>query len=364
MADACFIQPEIPPTMSQFWSDLVQQLDPYVPGEQPQDHQYIKLNTNENPYPPSPEVAKAIQGFPLESLRRYPDPESSDLRKALADYFRLEPNQIFIGNGSDEVLAHSYQAFFSGRDPVLFPDISYSFYPAYCSLYQIKYRSIALDKKLCVDVRDYRGANGGIIIPNPNAPTGIALSLDAIRELLENTTSVVIVDEAYVDFGAESALRLIADFPNLLVIQTFSKSRSLAGMRLGYALGQPELIEGLNRVKNSFNSYPVDSLASAVAVASLKDEAWFQQCRDRIISTRGWLEIALTELAFKVYPSASNFLFVQHASFPAHDLYHKLKKAGILVRYFDAPRIDNCLRITIGSKDECGRLIEALKQIL
>lgn len=350
--------------MSQFWSDIVHQLDPYVPGEQPQDHQYIKLNTNENPYPPSPEVEKAIQSYPIESLRRYPDPESSELRQALADYFELEPDQVFIGNGSDEVLAHSFQTFFQGRDPILFPDISYSFYPVYCSLYQIAYHPIALDSGFRIDPADYQRTNGGVIIPNPNAPTGIALGLDAIRALLEITASVVLVDEAYVDFGAESAVSLIAEYPNLLVIQTFSKSRSLAGLRLGYALGQAELIEGLNRVKNSFNSYPIDRLASAVAIACLKDEAYFQQCREQIISTRDWLEIALAELAFKVYPSSSNFLLVQHASRSASALFAELKRAGILVRYFKSPRIDNCLRISIGNDAECHQLVDSLKSML
>lgn len=350
--------------MSAFWSDIVHQLEPYVPGEQPQDHQYVKLNTNENPYPPSPEVEKAIQGYPIESLRRYPDPESSELRQALASYFDLEPDQVFNGNGSDEVLAHSFQTFFQGRDPILFPDISYSFYPVYCSLYQIDYQPIALDADFCIDLVDYQRANGGIIIPNPNAPTGIAPGLDAIRTLMEMTASVVIVDEAYVDFGAESAVSLIADYPNLLVIQTFSKSRSLAGLRLGFALGQAVLIEGLNRVKNSFNSYPIGRLASAAAIACLKDEAYFQQCRERIVSTRNWLKIALTELAFKVYPSSSNFLFVQHASFSASELYEKLKQTGILVRYFKSPRIVNCLRISIGSDEECQQLVDSLKRIL
>ncbi len=349
--------------MSQLWSDIVHQLDPYVPGEQPQGNQYIKLNTNENPYPPSPAVARAIQSYPVESLRCYPDPESSELRQALADYFGLEAGQVFIGNGSDEVLAHSFQAFFQGRGPILFPDISYSFYPVYCSLYQIDHRTVPLDSGFCLRVSDYYRANGGIILPNPNAPTGIAPGLDAIRNLLENTTSVVVIDEAYVDFGAESAVSLIADYPHLLVIQTFSKSRSLAGLRLGYALGQAPLIEGLNRVKNSFNSYPIGRLASAVAIACLKDEAYFQQCRERIVTTRDWLGIALTELAFKVYPSNGNFLFVQHSSRLASELYMELKQTGILVRHFNSPRIDNCLRISIGSDEECRQLVDTLKNI-
>ncbi len=350
--------------MSKYWTDIVQQLNPYVPGEQPQDQQYIKLNTNENPYPPSPAVTKAINGYAVDNLRRYPDPESSELRQALASHTGLECEQIFVGNGSDEVLAHSFKTFFQGRDSILFPDIGYSFYPVYCSLYRVNYRTIALDSNFAIDVSDYRQANGGIIIANPNAPTGITLTLAAIRELLEYTDSVVVIDEAYVDFGAESCQALINEYPNLLVVQTFSKSRSLAGLRLGYALGHVELIEGLNRVKNSFNSYPVDRLGSAAAIASLGDDDYFQQCKDKIIESRNWLTEALTELGFEVLPSKSNFIFTRHSSYPASQLYAELKNAGILVRHFESSRIENFLRISIGTDDECSALIEALKQLL
>ena len=350
--------------MSKYWTDIVQQLNPYVPGEQPQDQQYIKLNTNENPYPPSPAVTEAINGYAVDDLRRYPDPESSELRQALAAYTGLECEQIFVGNGSDEVLAHSFKTFFQGRDSILFPDIGYSFYPVYCSLYRVNYRAIALDSNFAIDVSDYRQANGGIIIANPNAPTGITLSLAAIRELLEFTESVVVIDEAYVDFGAESCQALINEYPNLLVVQTFSKSRSLAGLRLGYALGHVELIEGLNRVKNSFNSYPVDRLGSAAAIASLGDDEYFQQCKNKIIGSRNWLTEALTELGFEVLPSKSNFIFTRHSSYPASRLYAELKNAGILVRHFETPRIENFIRISIGTDDECLTLIEALKQLL
>jgi len=347
--------------MSKYWTDIVQQLNPYVPGEQPQDQQYIKLNTNENPYPPSPAVTKAINGYAVENLRRYPDPESRQLRQALAAYTGLECEQIFVGNGSDEVLAHSFKTFFQGRDDILFPDIGYSFYPVYCSLYRVNYRAIALDSNFAIDVSDYRQANGGIIIANPNAPTGITLTLAAIRELLEYTDSVVVIDEAYVDFGAESCQALVNEYPNLLVVQTFSKSRSLAGLRLGYALGHVELIEGLNRVKNSFNSYPVDRLGSAAAIASLGDDDYFQQCKDKIIESRNWLTEALTDLGFEVLPSKSNFIFTRHSSYPASQLYAELKKAGILVRHFETSRIENFIRISIGTDDECSALIEALK---
>jgi histidinol-phosphate aminotransferase len=351
--------------MNKFWSDIVGQLDPYVPGEQPQDQQYIKLNTNESPYPPSPAVAEALAAFDCENLRRYPDPESSRLVRALAGYHGLSPQQVFVGNGSDEVLAHAFQALLQKPTAILFPDISYSFYPVYCSLYRIEFETVALDPGFRIDINDYKAGNGGIVIPNPNAPTGIALELDAIRQLLgHNRESVVIIDEAYVDFGAESALSLIADHDNLLVVQTFSKSRNLAGLRLGAAFGHPALIEALQRVKNSFNSYPIDALTSAGAIASLGDDSYFQQCRQQIIASRERVGVALALLGFEVFPSSSNFVFLRHAHRSAESLYRDLKYAGILVRYFNKPRIDNCLRITIGSDAECDSLLNALEQIL
>jgi histidinol-phosphate aminotransferase len=351
--------------MNRYWSKQIEDLDPYIPGEQPQDQQYIKLNTNENPYPPSPSVANLLRNFEAAQLRRYPDPESTDLIEVLAANQGLNASQVFVGNGSDEVLAHAFQAFFRQDYPILFPDISYSFYPVYCKLYQIEYHQPALDSQFRINIRDYAVANGGIIIPNPNAPTGIALETGALRELLaDNPESVVIIDEAYVDFGAESASQLIAEFPNLLVVQTFSKSRSLAGLRLGFALGQENLIEALQRVKNSFNSYPVDSLTSACALASLTDEDYFQQCCQQVIASRERLSAELQQLGFEVFPSSSNFVFVRHASADAATLYHELKSAGILVRYFKKARIDNCLRISIGSDPECDALIAALHKIL
>lgn len=350
--------------MSQYWTEIVHQLDPYVPGEQPQDMQYIKLNTNENPYPPSPMVSKAVESFATDNLRRYPDPESTNLANALASYHGLEANQVFIGNGSDEVLAHSFQAFFKHSLPLLFPDTSYSFYPVYCGLYQIDYQTIPLDRNFCVKIEDYRQLNGGIIIPNPNAPTGIALDLESIETIIKKTSSVVIIDEAYVDFGAQSAASLINQYPNLLVIQTFSKSRSLAGLRLGYALGHIDLIDGLNRVKNSFNSYPIDSIASAIAIASIKDESYFQQCREKVINSRDWLTGELEQLNFDVLPSSSNFLFARHQSIVASTLYSELRKSGILVRHFKTKRIENYLRISIGTDEECQALVSSLKSIL
>lgn len=350
--------------MSQYWSNIVHQLKPYVPGEQPLAMKYIKLNTNENPYPPSPMVTEAVHSCATESLKRYPDPESTELRQSLAEYYQLELNQVFIGNGSDEVLAHCFQAFFQQDKPILFPDISYSFYPVYCGLYQIDYLPVALNAQFEINIEDYRQPNGGIIIPNPNAPTGIALSLDSIEQILQDCQSVVIIDEAYVDFGAESAVSLIARHPNLIVVQTFSKSRSLAGIRLGYALGQGALIEGLERVKNSFNSYPIDRLASACGIASIEDEAYFQQCRRDIMKTREGLNGELQGLGFDVLPSSSNFVFARHAEHSAAELYEALKQAGILVRHFKSSRIDNFLRISIGTADECRSLINTLRDLV
>jgi histidinol-phosphate aminotransferase len=350
--------------MSQYWTDIVHQLDPYVPGEQPQGTRYIKLNTNENPYPPSPRVSKVVESFSIETLRCYPDPESTELASTLASHHGLETNQVFVGNGSDEVLAHSFQTFFKQSKPLLFPDISYSFYPVYCGLYQIHYKTIPLGDDFCVSLEEYAQPNGGIIIPNPNAPTGIALGLDSIETILKNTDSVVIIDEAYVSFGSESAVRLINQYPNLLVVQTLSKSRSLAGLRVGYALGHADLIKGLKRVKNSFNSYPIDSIASAIAIASIGDDAYFQQCSKKIITSRDSLTQSLLELAFSVLPSSSNFLFVQHQSVLASTLYSELRERGILVRHFKTERIDNYLRISIGTDEECQALVTALKSLV
>lgn len=351
--------------MSKYWSALVHRLDPYVPGEQPQDQQYIKLNTNESPYPPSPAVERVLRDFEIDRLRRYPDPQSGELVAALAAYHGLDEHQVFVGNGSDEVLAHAFQAFFKRDEAILFPDISYSFYPVYCALYEIEYCRIALDGAFRIDLSGYRRANGGVILPNPNAPTGIALGLADIRVLLaDNPESVIIIDEAYVDFGTDSACELIPEFANLLVVRTYSKSRNLAGLRLGYALGQQHLVEGLQRIKNSFNSYPVDSLASAVGLASLADDEYFQECNRRVIANRERLRQALAGLGFEVFPSSANFIFVRHPATAAEALYLDLKTAGILVRYFKTARIDDCLRITVGSDAECDALIDALQNLL
>ena len=351
--------------MNRYWSSLVSSLDPYTPGEQPRDQQYIKLNTNESPYPPSPKVQQVLGSFDYSRLARYPDPESSDLVAALAAHHQLQTDQVFVGNGSDEVLAHCFQAFFKQTMSILFPDISYSFYPVYCSLFQIEYRQPALDDQFRIRLDDYAVDNGGIIIPNPNAPTGIALSLDDIRSLLHsNRDSVVIIDEAYVDFGAESACQLINDYDNLLVVHTFSKSRSLAGIRIGYACGNALLIEALQRVKNSFNSYPISSLNQAAALASIEDDDYFREGCQKIITNRESLTTELEAIGFEVLPSSANFVFAQHLTIGAEALYQRLKEKGLLVRYFNKERINNHLRISIGDKAECEALVAALQAIL
>ena len=350
--------------MSRYWTERVQQLAPYVPGEQPQDQPYIKLNTNENPYPPSPRVAEALTAFDSGRLRLYPDPESSRLRQALADRHGVAPAQVFVGNGSDEVLAHSFQAFFQRPQPLLFPEISYSFYPVYCQLYGIEAKRVPLREDFRIGVEDYEGDCAGVILPNPNAPTSRLLSLQEIERLCAlQPDRVVIIDEAYIDFGGESAIRLLDLHPNLLVIQTFSKSRSLAGIRLGVAIGSEELIEGLQRVKNSFNSYPIDSLAQTLALASLEDEDYFRESCQRIVATREQSRKALEQLGFRVLPSAANFLFARPPAGNAGELYRQLKQRGILVRHFNQPGIDQWLRITVGKDEEMGALLETLDQL-
>ena len=351
--------------MSRFWSPAVNKLSPYVPGEQPKLDSLVKLNTNENPYGPSPKVIEAIQGELGDGLRLYPDPSSSRLRETVADYYGLQPDQVFIGNGSDEVLAHTFFALFQQPEPLLFPDITYSFYPVYCGLYGIDYQTIPLAEDFTLWIDDYDRPNGGIIFPNPNAPTGKLLSLDLIETLLKrNRNSVVVVDEAYIDFGGESAASLVPDYDNLLVIQTLSKSRSLAGMRLGLALGNAELLEGLIRVKDSFNSYPIDRLALAAGIAAFEDEEYFRKTCNQVIEDREALSAALQEMGFQLVPSAANFLFARHPERQAAELADQLREANVIVRYFRKPRIDQYLRITVGTAEQNRQLIEALKPLV
>ncbi len=351
--------------MSRYWSSIVQGLTPYVPGEQPKHSHLIKLNTNENPYGPSPKVLEALKAQTGETLRLYPDPNADQLKKAIAAYYEVNPAYVFIGNGSDEVLAHSFQALLKHALPLLFPDITYSFYPVYCALYGVEYGTISLTDGFEIRLEDYDQPNGGIIFPNPNAPTGRLLPLSAIEALLQrNTGSVVVVDEAYIDFGGESAVRLVDQYPNLLVIQTFSKSRSLAGLRVGFAVGHPLLIEALERVKNSFNSYPLDRFAIAGAVAAIKDHAYFEHTRQAIIGTRAKLVGHLEGLGFEVLPSAANFVLVRHSNLQADMLSKQLRERSIIVRHFQLPRIEQFLRITVGRDSECDALVEALGEII
>lgn len=354
--------------MNRYWSPLVGELSPYTPGEQPKIDKLVKLNTNENPYGPSPKVLEAIKQATTESLRLYPNPDSDQLKQTIADYYDIEPKQVFLGNGSDEVLAIAFQALLKHDDeerPVLFPDITYSFYPVYCGLYDIAYDAIELDELFQIRLRDYLKPNSGIIFPNPNAPTGILLSVDMIAQLLEeNTESAVIIDEAYIDFGGESAISLINQYPNLLIIQTLSKSRSLAGLRVGFAMGNTELIEALDRVKNSFNSYPLDRLAQAGAVAAFEDVEYFDEICQTIIDDREDLVAALEQLQFKVLPSAANFIFTRHPRLDAERLASKLRKKGIIVRYFNKARINQFLRISVGTLEENQLLIDAIVDIL
>jgi histidinol-phosphate aminotransferase len=351
--------------MSRYWSTVVKGLTPYVPGEQPKLANLVKLNTNENPYGPSPRVLEALRGEINDGLRLYPDPNADRLKAAVASFFGdIEPRNVFVGNGSDEVLAHVFLALLKHERPILFPDITYSFYPVYCGLYGVGYQTVPLDDAFAIRVEDYARPNGGIIFPNPNAPTGRALPLADIARLLDaNPDSVVVIDEAYIDFGGESAVALVNKYPNLLVVQTFSKSRSLAGLRVGFAVGHPDLIEALERVKNSFNSYPLDRLAIAGAVAALEDREWFDRTRQAVIRSRTKLVADLQALGFEVLPSSANFVFARH---PAHDAEKSalaLRQRSIIVRHFRQPRIDQFLRITVGTDEQCEALVAALREI-
>lgn len=351
--------------MSRFWSRLTHDLHPYVPGEQPRMAGLVKLNTNESPFGPSPRVLEALRAGATDDLRLYPDPQSGALRAALAAYHGVTRDQVFVGNGSDEVLAHVFAGLLNQDGPLLFPDITYSFYPVYCRLFGITHETVPLDAGLRVSVDDYRRPAGAVILPNPNAPTGIALTRAEIVALLEmHPNAPVVIDEAYVDFGAETAIPLVADYPNLLVVQTMSKSRALAGLRVGYAIGDVALIDGLNRVKDSFNSYPLGRLAQAGAIASLEDEAWFQQSRVRVIEGRTRLEHGLAGFGFEILPSSANFVFVRHPGHAGAALASELRRRAVIVRHFAAPRVADFLRITVGTDDQIGALLAALSEIV
>lgn len=352
-----------------FYSPVIERLVPYVPGEQPKLDKLVKLNTNENPYPPSPQVVAAITQAAQQGLQLYPDPESSALRQVIAEHLGLAEQHVFLGNGSDEVLAHAFFAFFQQDCPLLMPDVSYSFYKVYCGLYSITAQTIPLADDLSLKVSDYAVASGqsvaGVVIANPNAPTGMGLPLADVERLLNlHPQCVVLVDEAYVDFGGESAVGLIARYPNLLVVHTLSKSRSLAGLRIGYACGQAHLIDALARVKNSFNSYPLDRLAIAGGVAAFEDRAYFEQTRQQVMSSREGLVLALEDLGFVVLPSQANFVFARHPAHDAATLATGLRSRGVLVRHFKLPRIEQYLRISVGTPQQCDALVQALSELV
>ena len=354
--------------MNRFWSPVVQTLTPYTPGEQPQMARLVKLNTNESPYGPSPKALAAINEQNTDDLRLYPDPEGAALKKAIADLHGLDPKQVFLGNGSDEVLAHVFLGLLKQSKPIQFPDITYSFYPVYCKLFGIDYQTVALGPNFEIKTENFKTPNGGVIFPNPNAPTGRAIPRSDIEALLSrNTDSVVVIDEAYVDYGTESCIPLLrgsACPENLLVVHTLSKSRALAGLRVGFAVGHPALIEGLERVKNSFNSYPLGRLAQAGAIAAIEDQAHLESTSKKVIQTRDSLVSELSSLGFDTLPSTANFIFTRHPNHAGAKLYQSLRDRGIIVRHFKSPRIEQFLRITIGTDDQTNELISALKEIL
>ncbi|MFR3658024.1 MAG: histidinol-phosphate transaminase [Eisenbergiella sp.] len=347
------------------WEQNVRKVVPYTPGEQPKESGVIKLNTNECPYPPAPAVQEALARFAADDLRLYPDPEALELTEALAAYYKVEKEQVFVGVGSDDVLAMAFLTFFNGKKPVLFPDITYSFYDVWAQLYGIPYEKVPLDQDFCLKKEDYMRENGGIIFPNPNAPTGLALPLEEVEAIIAaNLSSVVIVDEAYVDFGAESALPLVEKYENLLVVQTFSKSRAMAGMRIGFAIGSKKLIRYLNDVKFSFNSYTMNRVTTACGKACVEADAYFKDTVRRIVETREQTKKELKRLEFSFPDSAANFIFAKHERIAAKELFAALRKAGIYVRYFEKPRIDGYLRITIGTKEQMERLTGFLEDYL
>lgn len=347
------------------WRDNLIKIEPYTAGEQPKKTDFIKLNANENPYPPSPAVIKAISGFRGGGLKKYPDANAAPLAEAIANRFGLRRGNIFAGNGSDDVLALCFRAFFNSDKPIVYPDVTYSFYPVWCNMLGIPYRTLPVDADFNINASDYSCENGGVVIANPNAPTSIGRDLRFIREILDaNPNSVVIVDEAYVDFGGVSAVPLLNEYENLVITQTFSKSRSMAGMRIGYAMGNEEVISALYAAKDSYNSYPLDSVAIAAGVASVEDEDYFRETIGKVIATRERLTAELRALGFEVKDSSANFVFAEHEKLRAADICEYLKTKDIYVRYFSKPRIDNRLRITVGTDDEIDALIGELRNLL
>lgn len=351
--------------MSKFWSKTTKEITPYIPGEQPQDKKYIKLNTNENPYPPSPKVLNAIREENTADIRMYPDPYAIELKTAISEYYNVNREEVFVGNGSDEVLAFCFPAFFNQDEFISFPDVTYSFYPVYAKLFGINYTTVPLNDDFTIPADSFPRDVKGIFIANPNAPTGIEMETEAIERLVgTNPDTLFIIDEAYVDFGSESIVPKIKEYDNLLVVQTFSKSRQLAGLRVGLAIGSTGLIEGLERIKNSFNSYTLDRIAQKAAVAAIKDRDYFNETREKIIRTRDKSAIKIRELGFHVLPSKTNFLFISHDKFSGRELFLELRQRGILVRHFQSARIDNWLRVTIGTDEQMSILIDNLRALV
>jgi len=347
------------------WEKYIRRVKPYIPGEQTKDKTVIKLNTNENPFPPAPGVQKVLNSFDADSLRLYPDPSIGLLVEELAKFYGVKEEQVFVGVGSDDVLSMAFLTFFNSGKPVLFPDITYSFYPVWCDLYRIPYEAQALDFQFRISKEDYYKDNGGIVIANPNAPTSIYEDISTIEDIVRhNPDSIVIIDEAYIDFAKESALPLTKKYDNILIVQTFSKSRAMAGMRIGYAIGDKKLIKALNDVKYSFNSYTLNQMAILTGVEAVRDEKYFRDTIAKIVEIRKEAEKAFKELGFSFPESATNFLFVTHEYIPAKELYEALRKNKILVRYFEQPRIDNYLRITIGTREQMNKLYEFLREYI
>lgn len=351
--------------MEKLWKKNLRNVEPYVPGEQSKNKNIIKLNANENPYPPSPKAIEALQNFNCSSLRFYPDANAVEFKKAIAKFYNVHPENVFLGNGSDDVIALCFQSFFNSEKPIVFPDITYSFYPVWCNLFKIPYKNYPLSNDFRINVEDYKEENGGIIIPNPNAPTSLGEGKEFIEKLLNyNQDSIVIIDEAYVDFGGYSSVELIDKFENLVVVGTFSKSRSLAGMRIGFAIGSKELISVLEAVKNSYNSYTVNSVSMAVGTASINDKEYFEKTVSKVIATRERITDELRELGFTVLDSKTNFLFATYNGKNMKDYFEWLKAQNVFIRYFNIPKIDNYVRITIGTDEEMNVFLDKTKEYL
>ena len=351
--------------MSREWTKNLRNIEPYVPGEQSKDKDIVKINANENPYPPSPKAIEVLKSFDTNKLRFYPSANSTKLKEAIAKYYKVDVSNVFVGNGSDDVLAVAFQSFFNSEKPIVYPDLTYSFYPVWCSLFGIKYKNYPVGDDFRINPEDYKEKNGGVVIPNPNAPTALGEGLDFVEKILNyNQDSVVIIDEAYVDFGGTSSIPLIDKYENLLVTGTFSKSRSLAGLRIGFAIGSKALIDVMEAVKNSYNSYTVDSLPIEMGAASIEDDEYFKSTCQKVIKTRERVTLELKKLGFDVLDSQTNFIFVTHNKHNMKSLFEYLKTQKVFIRYFSLPRIENYVRITIGTNEEMDIFLEKTKEFI